>query len=111
MAKPSNKSVPQVIGELWTLTKDYARQETLDPLKGVGRYLAYGLAGAVLCSLGVVLLLLSLLRGLQDHTTITGNLSWIQYVVVLVVGVALAVLAASRIKKRTPKTSTTTETR
>jgi len=111
VAKPSNKSVPQVAGELWNLTKDYARQETLEPLKGIGRYLAFGLAGTVLCSIGVVLLLLSLLRGLQDHTTLTGNLSWLQYVIVLAVGVALAALAASRIKKRTPKTPTTTETR
>lgn len=105
MAKPSNKSVPQVAGELWTLTKDYARQETLDPLKGVGRYLAYGFAGAVLCSIGVVLLLLSLLRALQDHTTLTGQLSWLQYLIVLAAGVVLIGLAVSRIRKRPTKTS------
>jgi sulfite exporter TauE/SafE len=106
VAKPSNKSVPQVAGELWTLTKDYARQETLDPLKGIGRYLAFGFAGAVLCSIGVVLLMLSLLRALQDHSTLTGNLSWLQYLIVLAAGLLLVALAASRIKKRSTKTTT-----
>ena len=34
--------MPEVATELWSLTKDYARQETVDPLKGVGRYFGYG---------------------------------------------------------------------
>jgi hypothetical protein len=98
----TDKSVPQVVNELWSLTRDYARQETVDPLKGIGRYLAYGFAGAVLTSIGVILLLLSLLRALQTETgsALTGNLSWIPYVIVLAVGTALIVLAASRISNR-----------
>lgn len=94
-----NKSVPQVVSELWVLTKDYARQETVEPLKGVGRYVAYGLGGAILGSFGVVLLLLSLLRALQDHgpSWLEGNLSWLPYTIVLVVAGLLVALAASRI--------------
>ncbi|MGH9209266.1 MAG: hypothetical protein ACRD2C_01145 [Acidimicrobiales bacterium] len=97
-----DKSVPQVVNELWSLTKDYARQETIDPLKGVGRYIAYGFSGAVLGGVGIILLLLSLLRALQDHTgsRFHGNWSWAPYGIVLVVGLLLAVVAASRIKKR-----------
>ena len=68
MPEPESKSMPEVANELWGLTKDYARQETIDPLKGVGRYLAYGAAGALLGSLGVILLMLSLLRALQTET-------------------------------------------
>jgi hypothetical protein len=98
----ADKSVPQVVSELWSLTKDYARQETIDPLKGVGRYVGFGFAGAVLGATGVVLLLLSLLRALQTETgsSFTGNLSWLPYVIVLTTGLVLAVFAASRIKKR-----------
>ena len=59
MPEPESKSMPEVANELWGLTKDYARQETIDPLKGVGRYLAYGAAGALLGSLGVILLMLA----------------------------------------------------
>lgn len=100
---PENKSVPQVISELWALTKDYARQETVEPLKGVGRYVAYGLAGAVVGSFGVVLLLLSLLRGLQDHggDFFDGNMSWLPYVIVLAVASGLVAIAANGISKRT----------
>lgn len=99
---PENKSVPQVISELWVLTKEYARQETVEPLKGVGRYVAYGLSGAIVGSFGVVLLLLSLLRGIQDHggDFFDGNMSWLPYLIVLVVASVLVAIAASGISKR-----------
>ena len=99
---PENKSVPQIVSELWVLTKEYARQETVDPLKGVGRYLAYGFAGVVLGSLGVILLLLAMLRALQEHTgsTFQGNWSWVPYLLVLLTASLLGALAASRIGKR-----------
>lgn len=107
MPDPSDKSVPQVVNELWTLTKDYARQETIDPLKGIGRYLAFGLAGAVLTSIGVILLLLSLLRALQTETgtALTGNWSWVPYLGVLAVGSVLIAVALSRISKRNGRES------
>ena len=99
---PENKSVPQVVSELWVLTKEYARQETVEPLKGVGRYVAYGLGGAVLGSFGVVLLLLSLLRWLETHggSRFNGNWSWLPYLIVLVVAGLLGALAARGIGKR-----------
>jgi uncharacterized membrane protein YidH (DUF202 family) len=99
--EPQTKSIPEVSSELWALTKDYARQETVDPLKGIGRYLAFGAAGAVLIGFGVVLLMLSALRALQTQTgdALDGNLSWLPYAIVLVVAVGLAALAASRITK------------
>jgi hypothetical protein len=105
--EPSDKSVPQVVNELWALTKDYARQETVDPLKGIGRYLAYGLAGAVLTSIGVILLLLALLRFIQAVATpeLTGNWSWVPYLVVLAVGSVLIALAVNRISSRNGRKS------
>ena len=62
MPEPESKSIPEVATDLWGLTRDYARQETIDPLKGVGRYFGYGGIGALLGSIGVILLMLSLLR-------------------------------------------------
>jgi hypothetical protein len=99
--EPQSKSIPEVATELWALTKDYARQETVDPLKGVGRYLAFGGAGAVLIAFGVVLLMLAGLRALQTETgtALTGSWSWLPYVIVLVVAAGLAALAATRITK------------
>ena len=96
------KPIGEVASELWELTRTYAKQETVDPLKGVGRYLAYGVAGALLLGIGVILLMLSGLRALQTETGtwFTGNLSWIPYIIVLVVGSALIALALTRIQKK-----------
>lgn len=97
----SERSMPEVASELWGLTRDYARQETIDPLKGVGRYLAYGTLGALLLGTGVILLMLAGLRALQTETgdTLDGNLSWLPYLIVLVVAAVLVVWALSRISK------------
>jgi len=96
------KSIPQVASELWELSTAYARQETIDPLKGLGRFLAFGVSGAVALGVGLVLLLLAGLRALQTETgsTFTGNLSWAPYLIAVLVGAALIALAVLRISKR-----------
>lgn len=102
MPEPEPKSMPEIATELWALTKDYARQETVDPLKGVGRYLGYGAAGALLGGVGVILLMLAGLRALQTETgdALDGNLSWLPYLIVLVVAAALVAWAVTRISKK-----------
>jgi sugar phosphate permease len=90
----------------------YLKQETIGPLKDLGRYTAYGTIGSVFIGGGLVLLLVSLLRGLQSISALQGNLSWIPYLVVAVVAVAVALLAAWRItsgpaRRRLPKPGTT----
>jgi hypothetical protein len=99
--QPQSKSIPEIASELWMLTRDYVKQETIDPLKGVGRYLTFGVPGAVLIGFGVVLLMLSALRALQTQTgsTFQGSLSWLPYIIVLVVAAGLAALAVTRITK------------
>jgi hypothetical protein len=103
--EPESKSMPEVATDLWGLTKDYARQETVEPLKGVGRYLGYGALGALLLGLGVILLMLAGLRALQTETgdALDGNLSWVPYLIVLVVAAALVAWALSRISKNSKK--------
>ena len=96
------KSIPEVATELWAMTKDYARQETIDPLKGAGRYLGYGAGGALLLALGAIMLMLSGLRALQTETgdALDGSLSWLPYVIVLAVAALLVAWAVSRISKK-----------
>lgn len=88
--------------ELWALTTAYAKQETIDPLKGLGRFLGYGVGGAIALGVGVVLLLLAALRALQTETstTFTGNLSWAPYLITVAVGAVLIGLALRRVTKR-----------
>jgi hypothetical protein len=80
------------------LTVQYIRQETLEPLQGIGRYVLYGVAGSVCIAFGVVLLLISVLRLLQTETgAFHGNLSWIPYLIVTILGAAIVGVAAWRI--------------
>jgi hypothetical protein len=81
------------------LTIDYVKQETLGPLKGIWRFLAWGVGGSVLIAVGVLLGLIGVLRLLQDETgtAMTGDWSWAPYFITTVVGLAVAGLAAWRI--------------
>ena len=94
--------------EIVTLVVEYIKQETLEPVKGLGRYIVFGVAGSVALSIGLAVLAVGFLRLLQGETgsTFTGNLSWIPYVIcaVLVVGIAaIAVKAVSRGQTPEPK--------
>jgi hypothetical protein len=93
--------LPANVTELWELVVGYAKQETLDPIKALGRFVAYGVVGAVCLSLGAVLLALGGLRAIQYETLphLTGNLSWIPYLAIVAVCSVLLVLALSRIGK------------
>lgn len=97
----------QTIRELKELVIAYAKQETLDPLKGLWRYLAYGIGGAVLIGTGVMFLAIGALRALEgdrDGRHFTGNWSWAPYAIVIVGALAIAgaswFLGTSRNKKR-----------
>lgn len=102
MPDTQSKTVPEATSELWELTKGYARQETIDPLRGVARYLIFGLAGALVLGIGVVLLMLAALRALQTQTgsALDGSLSWLPYLIVLAAGVVVGALALSRIRTK-----------
>jgi Putative Actinobacterial Holin-X, holin superfamily III len=78
--------LPQIVRELWELIVAYFRQETVVPLKQLGRYIVFGLLGSLLLGFGVLLLAASALRALQDETgtTFSGNWSWAPYGIVFV---------------------------
>jgi hypothetical protein len=82
-------------GEAVHLVVDYIRQETLDPVKGLGRYVLFGVAGSVALSIGLVILAIGFLRLLQGETgdAFAGNLSWIPYLICAVAVVSVAALA------------------
>ena len=84
----------------------YVKQQTIAPLKDLGRYVGYGLLGSLLLGFGVVFLALAGLRALQTETgdTFTGDWSWVPYLImifVLALGAVLVWLArtASRAEK------------
>lgn len=85
-------SPQQTVNELKGMVSDYARQETVEPLKRLGKWVAWGVAGAVFIVLGVSLLTLGLLRVLQEEVdAFDGGKSWIPYLIALG-GLALALV-------------------
>jgi hypothetical protein len=93
-AAEQNPPLPQLVTELWQLIVAYFKQETVVPLQQLGRWIAFGILGAFLLGVGVLLLAMSGLRALQEETgsTFTGNLSWIPYLIMfaaLLVGGAI----------------------
>ena len=90
---------------LISLVKQYAKQETLGPLRGVGRYLKFGVTGALCMALAFVFLVLALMRGLQEISFFDGNWSVLVYLVALlgsaVVAVVVGIAVAGRDRKGT----------
>jgi hypothetical protein len=83
--------------ELKDLVVDYAKQETVEPLRNLGRYFGFGLAGATALGTGIIFLLLALLRGLQRLQFLNdtrqpdgGTFAWAPYLIVMVVGIGVA---------------------
>jgi hypothetical protein len=98
--------------EVVKLVVDYIKQETLDPVKGLGRYVVFGVAGSVALSIGLAILAVGFLRLLQGETgsTFTGNLSWIPYVICTILVVLIAFLAVKAISRgQTPDTESDKE--
>ncbi len=89
-------------GDFVELVKNYAKQETLDPLKGIGRWVGLGVAGSLLLMIGGVSLTLALLRLLQEETgsTFTGNLSWAPHAITLAAVACVIGLLGVRIGKK-----------
>lgn len=108
MAVPDkDKSVSQgdsgQIGQVIDLVKEYARQETLGPIKGAGRWLAAGAAGAVLIGTGCVFLVLGALRMVQNEFGRSFRGKWVSllpYLFAFVVSLVVMGIAAWRISKK-----------
>jgi hypothetical protein len=85
--------------DAFQLTVDYLKQETIQPLKGLGRFLYMGIAGSFFLAGGILLALIGILRLLQTETgtALTGDWSWVPYLSVMVLGIAVIVVAAWRI--------------
>jgi hypothetical protein len=99
----SRTETPPNVGEIVEMVKAYAIQETVGPLKGAGRWLGVGAAGALLLALGLFFALLGILRLLQTEAaeTFDGGWSWVPYLIVLLLCVGATALALSRVRKST----------
>lgn len=98
----SARSETASVGEVFELVRDYAKQETLGPLKGAARWLVLGSIGSLLLGTGLLIVLIALLRLLQTElTAFDGAFSWVPYAIVVFVALIWTGMALSRIKKAT----------
>ena len=104
--------------DAFQLTVDYLKQETVKPLRGLGRFLYMGIAGSFFLAGGILLILVGVLRLLQTETgtALTGDWSWVPYAVVIVLGLIVIGVAVWRItagpgRQRLPEAVARRETR
>lgn len=105
-ATPQDRKKPvEHVAELKELVVGYARQETVDPLKTLGRYLLWGVLGAVFMTGGSIFLMLGVTRLLQSMDPFqydTGALSLVPYAVAIALGIVIIVLAVVAIMRGDP---------
>lgn len=102
------RTPPQVtITETVDMVRTYVRQETLGPLRGAGRWIAFGLLGSVLVGLGTAFVALGTLRMVQTEWADVFAGRWMSllpylisfFVCLIVAGVALSRVNTSPLNK------------
>jgi len=100
--RSSTRRQSATVGEVIEYVTEYAKQETVGPLKGAGRWIGVGAGAAAVLGLGLSLILLGLLRLIQTELTgLSGSnaWSWVPYAIVLAVALAMLAITLLRIKK------------
>ena len=99
--RPPRGPVDQV-GDLFDSVKQYARQETLEPIKGAVKWVAVGTLAALCLGLALVFAALGILRLSQDlgGTTLDGSWSFLHYFITLSIVAILVAVTFSRVSQR-----------
>ena len=95
------KAFGTLANELANMVIAYAKQETVVPIKLLGRYVLFGIVGALLLGIGGGLLALAAIRAGQAETGahLRGNFTWVPYFGGVVLAGLGAAWAVSRISK------------
>lgn len=101
----ADESIPVLGRDLATMVVQYVKQETIEPIRGLGRYVGLGLGGVVAGGLGFILLELGLIRLLQTETgtAFRGHLSFVPYVCAMAVSLIVIVIALRGMKPDSSK--------
>lgn len=100
--RPTARSVaPSQVSDLFDSVSTYARQETIEPLKGAARWVAFGTFAAIMLGLAMVFGALGVLRASQDllEEPLSGGWSFVHYIISSVFLAVLVWLTFSRIAR------------
>lgn len=96
----AEKSPKDTIDELKLMVTEYAKQQTVDPLKRLGAWVKFGFLGALFLAIGGFLLGLGALRGFQEMDWTEEKWSFVPYLAVFVPILAVALLCfAAAVRK------------
>lgn len=84
--------MPELIKEFTNMSKEYLRQETIDPAKQLGRYAGFAVGAAVCFAIGAVLLSIAGVRLIIDALPEGSNWSALGYLITTVVLMLLSAL-------------------
>jgi hypothetical protein len=95
-------SAPDQVTDLVNSVKQYARQETVDPIRGAARWVAVGTIASVSLGLSLVFFSLAILRLSQylGGDTLSASWSFVHYFFTFIVVAACVALSLSRIQQR-----------
>ncbi len=97
------RSRPASIDAVIDALSSYVKGQLVRPLSGAGRWLLFGIVGGLLVGAGVVFMLLGVLRLLQTELSgmsgVNSRLSWLPYLIVLVIGVGVLIVTLQRISR------------
>jgi hypothetical protein len=96
-----DKPIGVLMNELVEMIVAYVKQETITPIRSLGRYIAFGVAGGLLIAMGGGLLILAAVRAAQVEagSHLKGDLSWVPYVGGILLGAFGVGWAVSRMVK------------
>ncbi len=99
-------SIQRDLQEVRDLLIRYLKEQTLQPLKELGRFVIFGVLGSIFVGFGVVIGLLGLLRMFQDlFPVLDGTLSFIPYLIVVLLALVVALAIVRRIVSGAPRRS------
>lgn len=80
--------------------RGYLKQETLMPLRGLARFITFGLAGALFFAVGSLFLVLAVIRVLQSETEVfAGAWSFVPYLAGLAASMVMLYLVFTALRK------------
>ena len=73
------QEIPQLTTELIDMSREYLRQETIEPAKRLGKHAGLGVGGAVVLAIGVICLTWGLYYGLTQlfENTVSDSAWWV----------------------------------
>lgn len=90
---PRATELPQLVTEFVDMSKEYLRQETIEPAKRLGRFAGFTIGASILVAIGSLLLAIAGMRGIIYLLPDGPNWSALGYILgALAIGIVIAVL-------------------